>query len=258
MNKLSIAIEEYKKNTQLKRHHGNSRWYSRKHKLDWKPSVTSVIGSVLNKGIGFEKWLGNQPSYDKACEVRDAAARRGSLVHDYCEDLIGGLSFDIRDDIKDDDNYNMDEIAKYLMSFQKWRYDYNPKPEAAEVKLFHDDIPWSGTFDLIIRQDNSLQMIDYKTGDYYKSHEFQLNMYRILWNKIFPDFPVESIAGLYLKGKWIKEPNYNFKNFKINEDICWKVWDLYSFMNKLYPKAKPELQYKFEWEEVNDKLEADI
>ena len=153
----------------------------------------------------------------------------------------------------------MEEISKYLMSFDKWRHDTSPSPIATEMKLFHDDIPWSGTFDLLIGKDDNRCIIDYKTGEYYKSHDIQLNMYRILWNKIFPDFPVETLAGLYLKGKWIKEPNYKFKNTKIDENICWQVWELYKFLNNVYPKSKPSLQYKFEWEPINESgLKADI
>ena len=256
---LSKAIAEYKKNTQLKRHHGDSRWYSRKHKLDWKPSVTSVIGNTIHKGVGFEKWLGSQPTYEAACEIRDAAAKRGTLVHDYCENIIEGLSFDIRDDIADDDNYDMNEISKYLMSFEKWRYDVNPNPLATELKLFHDDIPWSGTFDLLIGEEDNRCMIDYKTGGHYKAHDIQLNMYRILWNKIFPDYPVDTLAGLYLKGTWIKEPNYKFKKTPINEEVCWQTWELFKFLNKVYPKDKPSLQYKFMGEFIEEEgMKADI
>ena len=70
--------------------------------------------------------------------------------------------------------------------------------------LYHDDIPWSGTFDMVTQNDK-LAMVDIKTGEHYKAHDIQLNMYRILWNKIFPDFKIETIQGLYLKGKWIKQ-----------------------------------------------------
>ena len=223
--KLNEAIEEYRKSTQLKRHHGDSRWYSRKHNLNWKPSVTSVIGSTLHKGIGFEKWLGGQPTYEAACEVRNKAAKRGTIVHEYCEDIMDGLSFDLREDKAEIEGCDMDEISKYLMSFEAWRYDVIPKLEVSELKLFHDEIPWSGTFDLICKISENLTMVDYKTGEHYKSHDVQLNMYRILWNKIFPDFKTDDLYGLYLKGRWIKGPNYKFKKVKVNEDICWQVWE---------------------------------
>ena len=39
----------------------DDRWYKTEDN-PWRPSVTSIIGSVLNKGKGFENWLGNQPS----------------------------------------------------------------------------------------------------------------------------------------------------------------------------------------------------
>ena len=73
---LFTDIEKYRKSTQIIRHHGDNRWYTRRSKLDWKPSVTSVIGGAVDKGKGFELWLGNQPSYEAACNVRNEAARR--------------------------------------------------------------------------------------------------------------------------------------------------------------------------------------
>ena len=62
----------------------DDRWYKTEDN-PWKPSVTSVIGSVLSKGRGFEQWMGNLPSYKIACEERDIAADRGTTVHELAE-----------------------------------------------------------------------------------------------------------------------------------------------------------------------------
>ena len=70
-------------------------------------------------------WLGNQPSYEAACEVRDAAAKRGTLVHEYCEAINKGQDLDLRDDKKIIEEMGLDinEIAKYMMSYDLWRHE---------------------------------------------------------------------------------------------------------------------------------------
>tara|TARA_E500000305_G_C4028149_1_gene243068 strand:+ start:4964 stop:5761 length:798 start_codon:yes stop_codon:yes gene_type:complete len=263
IDELMLQVESYQKQTNIIRHHGDSRWYTRRSKLDWKPSVTSVIGGAVDKGKGFEMWLGNQPSYDAACTVRNKAAKRGTLVHEYCEALTKGSDADLRDDkhIIEEEGCDIDEIAKYMMSFDLWRHESNSKVLVSEIMLYHDDIPWSGTFDMVTQNDK-LAMVDIKTGEHYKAHDIQLNMYRILWNKIFPDFKIETIQGLYLKGKWIKQPNYKLANVKIDEDICWKVYDLWTFLNtsgnrKPWPKDKYALEYAFE-ANIENELSAQL
>ena len=77
-------------------------------------------------------------------------------------------------------------------------------------------------------------------------------MYRILWNKIFPDFPVETLAGLYLKGKWIKEPNYQLKQFKFNLDIALSGDNLWRFLNGGNPKPKMNVKIKSQFQ-IGDK-----
>ena len=65
----------------------NGRWYL----VDdvWVPSVTTIL-SVYPKGQGFDRWLGESPSYDEAIAKRDVAGERGTLVHDAISALVNG------------------------------------------------------------------------------------------------------------------------------------------------------------------------
>ena len=256
---LLDQIEKYRKSTQIIRHHGDNRWYTRRSKLNWKPSVTSVIGGTIDKGKGFEMWLGNQPSYDAACKVRDEAARRGTLVHEYCEFINKGSNVDLQGDkhIIKELGLDINEIAKYMMSYDLWRHECKTPILVSEIMLYHDDIPWSGTFDMVLGENDLFTMVDIKTGQHYKSHDIQLNMYRILWNKLFPDFPCEFLKGLYLKGKWIKQPNYKEAVVTINEDICWKTYEMWTYLNtsgnrKPWPKEPSVIEYSFKSEIDNE------
>ena len=140
------------------------------------------------------------------------------------------------------------------MSFEKWYSENQPEVVGKEIFLYHKDIPWAGTPDIIAKVNGRLSIIDIKTGDYRKSHEIQQLMYKDLWNSIFPTkHHVKDIYGLYIKGKWIKEPSYGFRKFKTDTDIHDKVYELWCFLNfpygKPWPKQKAKLKEVFSLEQ---------
>ena len=133
------------------------------------------------------------------------------------------------------------------MSFEKFWLENEVQLIETELFMWHKDVPWAGTCDIIAKINGQYCIIDIKTGNYYKSHEIQLNMYAELLTKITGK-PVQMIAGLYTKGKWIREPNYQFKKFKFNLDIAISVDELWRFLmgGKPYPKAKVSIKTKFQ------------
>ena len=240
---MKREIELYKETIDIVRHESGSRWYAPVGSQNWKPSVTTIIGETIHKGKGFEMWLGNHPSYKIACEERDKAADRGTEVHELAEKFMHG-------EIVESDK---EEICKHLMSFEKFWLENEVQLIETELFMWHKDVPWAGTCDIIAKINGQYCIIDIKTGNYYKSHEIQLNMYAELLTKITGK-PVQMIAGLYTKGKWIKEPNYQFKKFKFNLDIAISVDELWRFLmgGKPYPKAKVSIKTKFQIGEKKD------
>ena len=241
-------IKQYKKNLKLKRHESGDRWYSPEDLNMWRPSVTTIIGNTVHKGIGFEMWLGNHPSYKIACEERDAAASRGTEVHELAERYMLG----------DEVSGSTDEVNKHLMSFEKFWLEKEVQLIETELFMWHKDVPWAGTCDIIAKIDGKYCIIDIKTGNHYKSHEIQLNMYAELFNKIAEEYnmpKVEKIYGLYTKGKWRKEPNYQLKSFKFDLEIALAVNDLWKFLmgGKPWPKAKLQIKTSFKKGASNDK-----
>ena len=230
---MKHKIELYKESLDIRRHESGARWYSPVGSYDWKPSVTTIIGETLSKGKGFEMWLGNHPSYKIACEERDIAATRGTAVHELAEKYMHGESVE-------SDN---DEICKHLMSFEKFWLDNEIQLIDTELFMWHEDVPWAGTCDIIAEINGKYAIIDIKTGNYYKSHEIQLNMYAELLSKI-TDEPIEIIAGIYTKGRWIREPNYQFKKFKFNLDVAISVDNLWKFLNGGNPRPKMNVKIK--------------
>ena len=236
---MKNKIELYKESLDIRRHESGARWYAPVGSYDWKPSVTTIIGETLNKGKGFEQWLGNHPSYKIACEERDKAADRGTLVHDLAEKYMHGESVESEDE----------EICKHLMSFEKFWKENEVQMIDTELFMWHKDVPWAGTCDIIAKMNGKYAIIDIKTGGHYKSHEIQLNMYAELL--------VGILAGLYTKGRWIREPNYQLKKFKFNLDIAISVDNVWRFLNggNPKPKMKAKLKTKFEIRSSKDEYE---
>ena len=56
-------------------------------------------------------------------------------------------------------------------------------------------------------------MCDNKTGKPYHTHGLQLSAYKLLWDSLFPDMPIDEMWGLYLSDSWIKK-SYTIKKYK--------------------------------------------
>ncbi len=244
---MKNKIELYKENLDIRRHESGTRWYAPHGSYDWKPSVTTIIGDTLSKGKGFEMWLGNHPSYKIACEERDKAADRGTLVHELAENYMNG-------EVVESDN---EEICKHLMSFEKFWLDNEVQLIETELFMWHKDVPWAGTCDIIAKIGGKYCIIDIKTGNYYKSHEIQLNMYAELLSRIVEE-PIDMIAGLYTKGKWIREPNYQLKKFKFNLEIALSVNEIWKFLMGGNPRPKAKVKVKTEFQIGGNKDEHGV
>ena len=231
-----LLIDDYIKKTKIKRHEGEGRWYSQGKSENWKPSVTTIIGQTCSKGKFFDEWL--MKNGLNAINLRDEAAERGTAVHENIELLLNNEEIVV----------NNEFIQKSLMSFEKFYNEQKPNGLTQDIFLYHKDIPWAGTPDIIAEVNGRLSIIDIKTGDYRKTHEIQQLMYVDLWDKIFPECPIQDIYGLYTKGKWIKEPNYQFRKFT-RSVIHLNVYNLWCFLNFPYgkpkPKSKPKLKEVF-------------
>ena len=232
-DKISSAVK-------IEMYDTDNHWY-RTEGNEWKPSVTTIINSVLNKGKGFETWLGNQPSYKIACEERDDAAARGTAVHEACEAYLHGQHVD------GSNSPWGDEFNKRMMSFEAWMDEYKPDIIATEYKMYHKDIPFSGTCDMVIyTPDTGLSVVDIKTGAPYESHALQLTCYKMLWDAMYPDFPIKNMYGLYLKGTWISKVEPQFKSYKYVPEVMDHVLGVWRWLiGSTGPKGRKPIKTHF-------------
>lgn len=120
------------------------------------PSVTS-INSVIAKGDGYERWLGNASSYRDACEYRDSRASIGLLTHDRIAKAL--------DKKGEMPRYNTH--AGFMDSFKRFCALYNPVPIYHEEQVVNLVDWYAGTFDffgwITWRGKKTLALLDWKT-----------------------------------------------------------------------------------------------
>ncbi len=222
------------------------RWYAKdiegKEPEIFFPSVTTVL-SVLGKGKGFEMWLGNSPSYEHAMDYGLEAAKYGSIVHWYIMRLLQGYKIDCDEDFIDEDTLestkNNKKVTKRLEGFVNFYEDHgNPAVIANEISLFNDYkdkkeflYPWAGQADQVYQIDGKIIMCDNKTGKSYDSHGLQLTAYKLLWDSLFPDMPIDEMWGLYLSDSWVKKP-YTIKKYKFEPRMWMNVLETWFWRNK--------------------------
>ena len=250
---LKKQVEKYIEKTKLYRIDTNvGRCYT-PDPMDedsWKPSVTT-LENIISKGIIFERWIANFGGYDKVSEYVGKKASDGTFVHEYLEDLI---------------NYNkiiLDEgtpnhIKKFIQSFLAWWNETDVVPVATEVQLYHDDIPFSGTCDILCYIDGQLSLVDFKTGNEYPTnHQIQLSCYKELHDQIFPKNTIKNIYCLHVKSTWRKKPTFKLRKYDYDPTISGALNYLWCFnlranKTQIASKYERELPNEYILKEKND------
>ncbi len=235
----------------------SGRWYGKDLKDEdpdiYFPSVTTIL-SILSKGKGYDLWLGNSPSYEHAMEYGKQAAHVGSIVHWYIMKLLQGSEIDTKDGFLDEDTNEITKldykVNKRLIGFTDFFNDHKPKVLANEVSLFNDEIydkeylfPWAGQADQVYEIDGKIIMCDNKTGKSYHTHGLQLSAYKLLWDSLFPEMPIDEMWGLYLSDSWIKK-SYTVKKYKFEPEMWLNCLDSWLWQHGGSRKKLPQPKFK--------------
>jgi len=197
-------------------------------------SVTTILGLVLNKGIGFDLWLKNNGRFSDW--IRDYKAHLGTAVHILCEQLYNGQEVNLSD-IQDRINKHLTKqdfaeaggyanvvriVRLYLESFLKFVDDNEMTTWETELQLFDSKVPYAGTVDWIGKLNGEPSILDIKTGAEVDSHEYQLVAYGMLHNFMFPKHKVKKLYTLYIKSGYRIKPNYKLKEVSWDLSEDWK------------------------------------
>lgn len=106
------------------------------------PSVTTLMKPLSAEVYG-----------DVDPDVLDKAARRGTAVHNATENYAKFGIMDIEPDYE-----------PYLMAFVKWWKRNNPVLLGSECRVYHKQLGYAGTSDLLCLIGDQVVLVDYKTS----------------------------------------------------------------------------------------------
>lgn len=203
------------------------------------PSVTTILKKVMPENTFLTAWkvdLGKEASEAYTME----RANFGSFVHGQLQSLLMTRMYNLdalgealakyveRNNLPVSfvEN-NIDEAKCDMLSFAKWMRDYDVRPLAIEIALYHPELKYAGMLDCVCSMrkyplgdkkgdERVVAICDFKTTtkEFRDEHAIQLGLYRDMWNLSFPDMPITEIANVSPKAWWNtakKAVSYNFE-----------------------------------------------
>lgn len=175
------------------------------------PSVT-WIAEHYPKGIGFYKWLANK-GWDEAEALKEAAADKGSKVHQAIACLIDGKAVKMESKFPNDEGKEEElTLEEYgaVMSFAEWFKKAKPRVLQREFAVWGDG--YAGTVDLLCEIGGQNYVVDFKTSQYiWPSHELQISAYK----HAIPEYTLLNLAILQL-GYRLNKNKYKFTEIEDN------------------------------------------
>lgn len=160
------------------------------------PSVTTIL-DAYPKSYAFYEWV--KKMGDDADEIRDEAGRKGSAVHQLCEDYDNGKPCTILNDYGEP-KYKQIEWAMFER-YVEFRKRYGHYLVANELHYISPDLGFAGTLDRVFIIDGKVTLVDIKTANSLHNHYWlQLAAYKRLWDEV-NEKKIEQTAILWLNAK---------------------------------------------------------
>lgn len=213
---------------------GNHRYYytfNEEGEPIFYTSVTKMITKTLPKNEALTTWMvQNFDTMEDYYLFLEDKADYGTFMHIEISKLLIERTIDLDsleirlEEYISENNLGREcllwapSLKKDLIAFAQFVFDKNVKPIAIEMVLVSQEMEVGGALDLVCELDfNSkrvIALIDNKSGrkGFHESHEIQLHVYAEMWNKWFPDKPVEMVFNWSPKDWRGDKPTYNFKN----------------------------------------------
>lgn len=198
---------------------------------EFYPSVTTLLKQVMPTPPALLDWM-IANGKDGSTEKRDLAAAYGTFMHGEFEKLIINRRYDFdsvpaallaymeRENLPEKVFAEwLPKVRKDVLAFAQFIKDWNVKPLAVEIGLYHPKFHYAGCLDLpcVMTDPKTAKsftaLVDFKSGrkGFYEEHELQLHLYREMWNVHYPETPVARVFNFSPKD-WRKAPTYNLKD----------------------------------------------
>lgn len=198
---------------------------------EFYPSVTTLLKQVMPTAPALLDWM-IANGKDGSTEKRDLAAAYGTFMHGEFEKLIINRRYDF-DSVPATllaymERENLPEkvfsewlpkVRKDVLAFAQFIKDWNVKPLAVEIGLYHPKFHYAGCLDLpcVMTDPKTVKsftaLVDFKSGrkGFYEEHELQLHLYKDAWNYWYESMPITRVFNFSPKD-WRKAPSYNLKD----------------------------------------------
>jgi hypothetical protein len=198
---------------------------------EFYPSVTTLLKQVMPTPPALLDWM-IANGKDGATEKRNLAAAYGTFMHGQFEALIINRRYDFdsvpaalltymeRENLPEKVFAEwLPKIRKDVLSFAQFIKDWNVKPLAVEIGLYHPQYHYAGCLDMPCvmadpKTGNTFAaIVDFKSGrkGFFEEHELQLHLYMDMWNVNYPEMPVARVFNFSPKD-WRTKPTYNLKD----------------------------------------------
>jgi len=117
------------------------------------PSVTTVTGLMGAKGIAAWRARVGEAEANK---ISSTASKRGTRIHQLCEDYINGAEIT-------PDDYDYNDVINFTL-LKKVIDDNIDNVHMQEVRLYSDYLKMAGTVDCVAEFKGMLSIIDFKTA----------------------------------------------------------------------------------------------
>jgi hypothetical protein len=220
----------------------DSRFYQHSNGAFY-PSVTTIL-DAYPKSAAFYEWLKRMG--EDADEVRDEAGRKGSQVHQLCEDYDRGFECSILNEFGQA-QYKQIEWAMFER-YVEFRNRFPYELVANELHYISPYHGFAGTLDRVFRVDGKLILVDLKTSNALHNHFWlQMAAYKHLWDEVNSE-KIDSIAILWLNAKTrtegtaktVQGSGWQLKAPEYGLDHYWKLFQsVYATWQEEYKGMKP-------------------
>ncbi len=198
---------------------------------EFYPSVTTLLKQVMPTPPALLDWM-IANGKDGSTEKRDLAAAYGTFMHGEFEKLIINRRYDFdsvpaallaymeRENLPEKVFAEwLPKVRKDVLAFAQFIKDWNVKPLAVEIGLYHPKFHYAGCLDLpcVMTDPKTVKsftaLVDFKSGrkGFYEEHELQLHLYKDAWNCWYESMPITRVFNFSPKD-WRKAPTYNLKD----------------------------------------------
>lgn len=161
------------------------------------PSASTIL-NAYPKPASFYEWL--KANGDDADNIRDEAARAGSVVHSYTEKYDNGEAVSL---FNSEGTINCKSGDwKMFERYVEFSNKHNPVIVMNEESFASKELGYGGTLDRVIRFNDQNLLIDIKTSNQIHNHYWlQMASYVELLKQFHPDLHIDNIAILWLNAK---------------------------------------------------------